>query len=76
MEGPDECKGLARIAEACQYLGLSRTKIYLLMDAGELGYAKIGRSRRIPWADLVRLIAQKTVQQARKTTNKKTTGDK
>ena len=44
--------GFASIKEAEKYLSVCRTKIYALMDAGELKYAKIGKSRRIPWAVL------------------------
>jgi excisionase family DNA binding protein len=41
--------GFARIPEAERFLGVSRAKLYCLMDAGDLIYAKIGRGRRIPW---------------------------
>ncbi len=40
--------GLVTVPEAAQMLRLSRAKVYSLMDSGELGYAKFGRSRRIP----------------------------
>ena len=41
--------GLARVPEVEKFLGIGRSKIYQEMDAGRLVYAKIGRSRRIPW---------------------------
>ncbi len=41
--------GFTTIAEAAVYLNLSRAKIYVMMDAGELVWAKFGRSRRLPW---------------------------
>jgi excisionase family DNA binding protein len=44
--------GFATVAEAAAFLGLSRAKVYLLMDSGELAYAKFGKSRRIPWRAL------------------------
>jgi excisionase family DNA binding protein len=40
--------GFVTVPEAAQLLRLSRAKVYSLMDAGELRYAKFGRSRRIP----------------------------
>ena len=40
--------GFVKVPEAARFLNLSRAKVYLLMDAGELAYAKFGRSRRIP----------------------------
>ena len=45
-------EGLARVPEAEKFLGISRAKLYALMDAGDLAYAKVGRSRRIPWVAL------------------------
>lgn len=40
--------GLVRVNECCRFLGISRSLVYELMDAGKLSYVKIGRSRRIP----------------------------
>src|SRR6516164_3641094 len=40
--------GLLRVDEAADFLKVSRSKVYQLMDRGELRYAKIGKSRRIP----------------------------
>ena len=40
--------GLLTIKECAAFLRISRSKVYQLMDAGVLCYAKIGRSRRIP----------------------------
>jgi excisionase family DNA binding protein len=53
--------GLARIPEAMAYLQISRTALYGLMDNGQLSYVKIGKSRRIPWAELIRLVERHTV---------------
>jgi excisionase family DNA binding protein len=44
--------GFAQVADAQQFLKLSRAKVYLLMDDGSLPYARFGRSRRIPWRAL------------------------
>jgi excisionase family DNA binding protein len=53
-------KGAALIPEAQEFLRVSRTTLYGLMDNGELAYIKIGRSRRIPWAALVSLVEGRT----------------
>jgi excisionase family DNA binding protein len=45
-------KGFARVPEAAKFLGVSRSTVYLLMEQGDLVFAKFGRSRRIPWAGL------------------------
>jgi excisionase family DNA binding protein len=49
--------GLAPIAEACEFLGLSRSNLYTIMDRGELPYVKLGGARRIPRRALVTLAA-------------------
>jgi excisionase family DNA binding protein len=50
--------GLNRIDEAAEFLGLSRSQIYALMEAQELVYVKIGRSRRIPRRALIEFAAR------------------
>jgi excisionase family DNA binding protein len=40
--------GFVGIPEAARFLSLSRSKLYQMMDNGQLMYAKFGRSRRIP----------------------------
>jgi excisionase family DNA binding protein len=40
-------KGFADVEEAMAFLGLSRAKIYGLMDDGSLRFAKFGRAKRI-----------------------------
>jgi excisionase family DNA binding protein len=44
--------GFASVREASKFLSMSRAKIYQLMNARELAYAKFGRSRRVPWEGL------------------------
>jgi excisionase family DNA binding protein len=44
--------GFANLFEASMYLRISRSAIYILMNAGELPFAKFGKSRRIPWEAL------------------------
>lgn len=51
-------KGLMRVAEVQEFLGLSRASVYLLMDRGELPWAKLGRARRIPRQAVVDLAAR------------------
>jgi excisionase family DNA binding protein len=45
--------GFVPVAGAEEFLGLSRAKIYQLMESGELPFAKFGKSRRIPRRALV-----------------------
>ncbi len=40
--------GLCTVAVAARLLAVSRSFLYATMDAGELCYVKLGRSRRIP----------------------------
>jgi excisionase family DNA binding protein len=42
-------------------LSLSRSSLYNMMDQGRLPYVKLGRSRRIQWDDVIRLIETNTV---------------
>ena len=50
--------GLLRISDASKFLGLSRSKLYQLMDRGELPFVKIGRARRIPRRAVIRLASE------------------
>ena len=45
-------RGLLRVEEAAEWLGLSRTKAYELVYRGALPSVTIGRSRRVPMAAL------------------------
>jgi len=47
--------GLLTVEEAAEFLGVSRSMLYSLMERGRLVYAKIGRCRRIPKVALVQL---------------------
>ncbi len=53
--------GLVNVVEAAKFLGLSRSKIYQMMDRQELRYAKLGKNRRIPRAALLELAARSMV---------------
>jgi excisionase family DNA binding protein len=49
-DGPN--RGLLRVEEAAEWLGLSRTKAYQLVYRGTLPSVTIGRSRRVPVVEL------------------------
>jgi excisionase family DNA binding protein len=51
-------EGFAEVAEAQDYLRLSRASIYNLMTSGELPFARFGRTRRIPWRALYNFAAR------------------
>ncbi len=53
--------GLVRIDECCRFLGISRSSLYLIMDAGKLPYVKIGRSRRVPQQAMKEFAASRIV---------------
>ena len=40
--------GLERISDAAKFLGVSRSLVYRLINAGMLPSVKIGRNRRVP----------------------------
>ena len=48
-------EGLMTVAEASKFLSIGKSKLYELMDAGQLVYAKFGKARRIPKRALVDL---------------------
>jgi excisionase family DNA binding protein len=52
--------GLARVDQACEFLAVSRSCLYALMDNKTLQYVKIGRGRRIRWDSLLALAAAGT----------------
>ncbi len=54
-------EGLARVTEVAKFLALSRAKLYLMMDAGELPYVRFGKSRRVPWQAVRDLVRESTV---------------
>ena len=51
--------GLISVPDAAKFLSISKSKLYLVMDAGELPYVKIGSSRRIPKRALVVFVEQR-----------------
>ena len=53
---------LLRPEEAARALGIGRSKLFLMLAAGELPVVHIGRSTRIPTAALQRWVEQHTVR--------------
>lgn len=47
--------GLMTVKEAASFLRLGVSTVYEQMDAGRLGYVKIGRARRIPKRAVIEL---------------------
>ncbi len=48
-EPPDVLRdGFVPVSAAAKFLGISRAKVYQLMESGEILFAKFGKSRRIP----------------------------
>jgi len=64
---------LVTVTEAADALGLSRSKVYELLAAGELPSVRIGRTRRIAVADLERFVERHRTPAADMTTPTTTT---
>ncbi len=57
MSTLQECnRGLRTVQEVAEFLSISRSKVYQLMDSGELVFVKIGSSRRVRWEDVLKLV--------------------
>ncbi len=54
-------EGLLSINAAAAFVGLSRSRLYELMDKGELAYCKLGGRRLVPRAGLMKLAAASLV---------------
>lgn len=48
--------GLLTIEEACEFARISRSRLYELMQGGQLVFLKLGKSRRVPKASLIDLL--------------------
>ena len=53
---------LARPAEGAKMLGISRSKIYEMLNAGDLPCLRLGKTWRIPIDELRRWIADKSAR--------------
>jgi excisionase family DNA binding protein len=45
-----------RVKQACQLIGIGRSKLYELIAAGEIETIKVGAATLIPMSSLVRLL--------------------
>ncbi len=61
VDTPAEIAGLRPVHAVAKFLAISRSKVYQMMDAGQLPYVKLGKSRRVRWTDVLRLIDQNMV---------------
>jgi excisionase family DNA binding protein len=64
IEGNLASEGFVSINQAAKFLSLSRGKIYLMLEAGQLSSAKFGRARRIAKRSLLE-VANKSIVAAR-----------
>lgn len=55
---------VVKIPTACRMLDVSRTRIYVLMDAGELQSFKDGKSRKITVASIRAYVARRLAERA------------
>ena len=55
-------ESLARVPEVARFLSLSRSKVYQMMDCGQLKYVKLGKSRRLRWSDVMALVDASTIE--------------
>lgn len=51
--------GLADVAEAAEFLRISRSKVYEMLNSKELPSIWLGKSRRIPRLELIQLVERK-----------------
>jgi excisionase family DNA binding protein len=50
--------GLLKVPDACKFLSVSRSRLYLWIEQGELPSVRLGRSRRIPKRALMEFTAR------------------
>lgn len=60
MDAPNESR-LLRVPEVAERLSLSRSKVYQMMEAGQLGYLKFGKSRRVPLEAVEQLVQRSRI---------------
>ncbi len=57
----DNQNTLAHVVEVAKFLSLSRSKVYAMMEAGDLPYVKLGKSRRVRWSDVLNTVEENRV---------------
>jgi excisionase family DNA binding protein len=65
MQAQNRENALATVKEAAQFLHVSIAKLYLMMNAAEINYIKLGKCRRIPWSALEELVQRCTMAAAK-----------
>jgi excisionase family DNA binding protein len=55
---------LLTVDEAAKELRVGRTKMFALLDRGEVESIKVGGSRRVPYASLVAYVKRLTAEQS------------
>ena len=58
---PVDATGLRPVRAVAEFLAISRSKVYQLMEVGDLPYVKLGKSRRVRWADVLALVDRNTI---------------
>jgi len=53
--------GMRTVGQAAEFLSIGRSKVYALMENGELAYVKFGKARRIPLRALVDYAAKHVI---------------
>jgi len=53
--------GLLTVMEVASFLAVSRSKVYMLMESGELPHVKLGGSRRVPLEAVEKLVERNTI---------------
>ena len=61
---PNEASVLRPIRDVAEFLAISRSQVYQLMEAGSLPYVKLGKSRRVRWSDVMDLVEKNVVSRA------------
>ena len=56
--------GLQPVSRVAKFLSVSRSKVYAMMESGDLRYVKLGKSRRIRWSDVLQMIEDCTVSRS------------
>jgi excisionase family DNA binding protein len=60
----DSDTGLQPVSKVADFLCVSRAKLYAMMEQGQLPYVKIGKCRRVRWADVLQFVEDHTIPRA------------
>ena len=56
-----QAERLLTVGDVARHLAISRSKLYSTMDSGQLPYIKLGKSRRIRWSDVRKLVERNRI---------------